>query len=399
MSDVDVMALGRRAEAMIRDLAVISAEEGRITRLYLTREHRRAADRVAGWMSAAGLDVHEDELGTVRGRLPSAGERAGANEARRLLIGSHIDTVIDAGAYDGTLGVVAGILATEHIAKSRGAMPFGIDVLAFGDEEGSRFPAALLCSNAIAGSFDPAVLDVEAVDGITLRDALIAYGKDVRTAPTGSYRPGEALAYVEAHIEQGPVLEAKGEALGIVTAIAAQSRLSVTVVGEAGHAGTVPMRMRRDALAATAEMMAALEAIAADNASDFMVATVGRLAVSPGASNVIPARVVFSVDLRSQSDAVKDGALGASARRCRTSPTGGASPPGSSAFTRRGRRLNDSIMLAPHQAHPMDRLRPCATWPRFGTRCALGTFASAGTQPALLRLAVGILLSWRRAVV
>jgi allantoate deiminase len=309
MDESDPMALGRRAEQMLAALGVISAEEGRLTRLYLTPEHRRAADLVAGWMREAGLDVTEDGLGTVRGRLAPRHADRGANLQRRLLIGSHIDTVLDAGRYDGTLGVVAGILAAEHIARTRGGLAVGVDVLAFGDEEGSRFPATLLCSNAVAGAFDPADLDVTSVDGVTLRDALRIYGKDPSAPGSHRYEPGEAIGYVEVHIEQGPVLEDAGEALGVVTAIAAQSRLSVTVFGEAGHAGTVPMALRRDALAAAAEMMAALESIARSHADDFMVATVGRITAQPGASNVIPGRVAFSVDLRSQTDAVRNEAL------------------------------------------------------------------------------------------
>jgi allantoate deiminase len=309
MPEIDVHALGTRAKAMIDALAAITAEPGRITRLYLTPEHRRAADLIAQWMAAAGLSVSEDGLGTVRGRLPARAEIEGANGARRLLIGSHIDTVIDAGAYDGTLGVVAGILAAEHVARTRGAMPFGIDVLAFGDEEGSRFPFALGCSSALAGAWDPAWLRVRSFDGTTLTDALRAYGKEPARAGQEAYDPAEAAAYVEVHIEQGPVLEAEGEALGVVTAIAAQSRLSLTLTGEAGHAGTVPMALRRDALAAAAEIILALEAIARAGSADFTVGTVGKLAVSPGASNVVPGQVELSVDLRSQTSANRDAAL------------------------------------------------------------------------------------------
>ena len=146
MSAPDPEALGARAEAMIAELGAISAEPGRLVRLFLTPEHRRAADLVAGWMRAAGLSVSEDALGTVRGRFGSA--------KRRLLIGSHIDTVIDAGKYDGPLGVIAGILAAEHFARAKAELPFGIDVLAFGDEEGSRFPATLTSSSACAGVFE-----------------------------------------------------------------------------------------------------------------------------------------------------------------------------------------------------------------------------------------------------
>jgi allantoate deiminase len=309
MTELDPHLLGTRAKAMIDALASISADPGRITRLFLTPEHRRAADLVGRWMAAAGLSVSEDGLGTVRGRLPGRGERGGANGARRLLIGSHLDTVIDAGAYDGTLGVIAGILAAEHVSRTRGAMTFGIDVLAFGDEEGSRFPFALGCSSAVAGAWDEGWLDARSFDGTSLRDALRRYGKEPTAAGQEAYDPDEAAAYVEVHIEQGPVLEAQGEALGIVTAIAAQSRLSVALTGEAGHAGTVPMALRRDALAAAAEISLALEAIAREGAADFTVGTVGRLAVSPGASNVVPGEVELSVDLRSQTDAVRDRAL------------------------------------------------------------------------------------------
>ena len=307
MAEGGFLALGREAERMIRELARISAEEGRLVRLYLTPEHRRAADLVGRWMGEAGLEVGEDALGTVKGRLqPAAG---GRNAAKRLLIGSHIDTVIDAGAYDGTLGVIAGVLAVREIVRRHGRMPFGIDVLAFGDEEGSRFPVTLLSSGAIAGRFDPAALNVESVDGIRLEDALRRYGKDPAEIGKAAYDPEEAAAYVEVHIEQGPVLEQAGEALGVVTAIAGQSRHTVTVVGEAGHAGTVPMALRHDALAAAAEITLALERLARRHVDDFMVGTVGRISVAPGASNVIPARAVFSVDLRSQTDAKRLDAL------------------------------------------------------------------------------------------
>ena len=301
MADLDPVELGQKAEAMIRALAMISAEEGRITRLYLTPEHRRAADLVAQWMADAGLSVSEDALGTVRGRLEGPG--------KRLLIGSHIDTVNDAGAYDGTFGVIAGILAAAHFQAAGRVLPFGLDVLAFGDEEGSRFPATLLCSSAVAGHFDAETLAVESVDGVRLEDALRAYGKDPALIGEAAYGPDEVRAYVEAHIEQGPVLERADEALGVVTAIAGQSRLIVTVIGEAGHAGTVPMTIRRDALVAAAEMTLALEALARDHGDDFMVGTVGKIAAAPGTANVIPARVSFTVDLRSQSDSVRLAAL------------------------------------------------------------------------------------------
>ena len=301
MTALDPEALGARAYAMIAELATISAEPNRLVRLFLTPEHRRAADLVATWMQAAGLSVSEDALGTLRGRLGSA--------RRRLLIGSHLDTVIDAGKYDGPLGVIAGILAAEPFARAKAKLPFGIDVLAFGDEEGSRFPATVTSSSACAGVFEQEALALADANGVTLAAAMRAYGKNPHDIPAAAYRPQDAAAYVEVHIEQGPVLEAKGEPLGIVTGIVGQTRLRVTVAGEAGHAGTVPMNLRRDAFAGTAEMALALEAIAREHPEDGMVGTVGRIEASPGAVNIIPGRVVFTVDLRALTDALRTAAV------------------------------------------------------------------------------------------
>lgn len=293
--------LGARAEAMLAELAAFSDDDANLTRLYLSPAHRAAADHVAGWMRAAGLDVGFDALGTARGRLkPTAPGRAGN---RRLLIGSHIDTVVNAGRYDGMLGVVAGILAAEEIRARGIELPFGVDVLAFGDEEGVRFPTTLVSSSAVAGCLVPSDLDARDADGVPLRDALLAFGGDPEAIASAAYAREEALAYLEVHIEQGPVLEAEGLPIGIVTSIAGQSRFSVTVAGEAGHAGTVPMLLRRDALAASAEMMLAIEDVARDGQAHQMVATVGRLTARPGAVNVIPAEVIFTLDIRADADA------------------------------------------------------------------------------------------------
>jgi len=293
----DAKALGARAEAMIAELGAISSEPGRLVRLFLTPEHRRAADLVAGWMRAAGLTVSEDALGTMRGRFGDA--------KQRLLIGSHIDTVIDAGKYDGPLGVIAGILAAEQFARAKEELPFGIDVLAFGDEEGSRFPVTLTSSSACAGVFDNGELASAGANGVTVAEALRAYGKDPKDIGAAAYRSDEAAGYIEVHIEQGPVLESKGEPLGIVTGIVGQVRLRVTVTGEAGHAGTVPMKLRHDAYAGAAEMALALEKIAREHPEDGMVGTVGRIEAVPGAVNIIPGRVLFTVDLRSLTDALR----------------------------------------------------------------------------------------------
>jgi allantoate deiminase len=278
-----IASLGARAETMVNSLGTVSAEPDRLVRLFLTPEHRRAADRVAEWMRAAGLTVSEDALGTVRGRLEGAGKK-------RLLIGSHIDTVINAGIYDGPFGVIAGILAAEHFRAKR--LPFGIDVLAFGDEEGSRFPATLSSSAACDRN------------GVTLADALHAYGKSPDDIAAAAYARDEAAAYVEVHIEQGPVLEARKQPLGVVTAIIGQTYLNVEFLGEAGHAGTVPMLLRRDALAGAAEAMLLGETLARETKGE-VVATVGRIAVAPGATNVIPANVVAIFDIRSGSESAR----------------------------------------------------------------------------------------------
>ena len=255
----------------------------------------------------------------MRGRFGSA--------RRRLLIGSHIDTVIDAGKYDGPLGVVAGILAAEHFARAGSELPFGIDVLAFGDEEGSRFPATLTSSSACAGAFESEALATADARRRDARRCAAGLRKKSERHSRAAYRPEDAAGYVEVHIEQGPVLEAKGEPLGIVTGIVGQVRLRVTVTGEAGHAGTVPMNLRHDAYAGAAEMALALETIAREHPDDGMVGTVGRIEAAPGAVNIIPGRVLFTVDLRSLTDAAAHrghraicGRSGAHRRRHAASP-------------------------------------------------------------------------------
>ncbi len=301
MADVDPQNLGERAERMLLALGAISAEPRRLNRQFLTPEHRRAADLVGTWMKAAGLDVSEDALGTVRGHWASAGLMAGRNTGKRLLIGSHIDTVIDAGLYDGNLGVVAGILAAEHFAKAGRRLPFALDVLAFGDEEGVRFPATLNSSRAVAGVFRPAALELKDANGVTLREAVTRFGKDPADIAGAAFSPEEVAGYIELHIEQGPVLENRNQPLGVVTAIAGQSYLSVELMGEAGHAGTVPMMMRRDALAGAAEIILQAELMARDT-SGAVVATVGVVTISAPATNVIAGHVVLIVDIRSGSD-------------------------------------------------------------------------------------------------
>lgn len=298
MADVDPQSLGKRADAMIRTLGSISAEPNRLIRAFLTPEHRAAADLVAKWMRTAKLDVSEDALGTVRGHWPGEGKK-------RLLIGSHIDTVVEAGMFDGPLGVVAGILAAEYFALSQRKLAFGIDVLAFGDEEGVRFPATLASSMACAGHFDAEGLQMIDSNGVTLREAITKYGKLVADIPAAIYPREVAAAYIEVHIEQGPVLEYRNQPLGVVTAIAGQTYLKIEFMGEAGHAGTVPMMLRRDALAGAAEAILLAEQLARETRGE-VLATVGRINVPAAASNVVAGKVALVADIRSGSDKARN---------------------------------------------------------------------------------------------
>jgi hydantoinase/carbamoylase family amidase len=291
-------ALMRRLDA----LAQLTDEPGRLTRLFLSPAHRRAVDLVSGWMAEAGMSVWLDAAGSVRGRYDGA-----TADAPALILGSHIDTVRDAGRYDGNLGVVLAIAVVAALHARGERLPFAIEVAAFGDEEGVRFPSTLLGSRALAGRFDPAVLTGEDVDGVSLEAALRGFGLDPAQIPAAAFAPDKALAYVEAHIEQGPVLEAQDKALGVVTAINGASRLRVTLTGEAGHAGTTPMRLRRDALAGAAEMILSVER--RGGADPDLVATVGVIGAEPGAVNVIPGRCVFTLDLRAPDDELRLRAL------------------------------------------------------------------------------------------
>jgi len=279
----------RRAE-----LATLSDTPGALTRLFLSPAHKRAVSLVEGWMREAGLETHMDAIGNL------VGQKGGG---KKLLLGSHIDTVRDAGWYDGNFGVLAAIEAVQ----AAGDLPYGIEIIAFGDEEGVRFPQTLAGSRAVAGTFDPAALAGRDADGISMGEALAAFGGDSGAIAALARNPTDVLGYVELHIEQGPVLEAENLAVGIVTAINGASRFAVVVTGNAGHAGTVPMPMRRDALAAASEMVLAVEAVG--RSTPDLVATVGALAVHPGAPNSVPGVVKFSIDVRAPADATRHEAV------------------------------------------------------------------------------------------
>lgn len=268
---------------------------------YLTPAHAAARDQLAAWMGEAGMATSVDPAGNLIGRYP------GTADGPALLIGSHIDSVRDAGAFDGPLGILLGVECVAALNARGERPPFPIEVIAFGDEEGSRFPAAMLTSRALASALDPKALEIRDAQGVWLADALADFGLDAASFAEARRPPGSVLAYLEAHIEQGPQLEAEGLPVGIVTAIAGQRRLAATFTGMAGHAGTSSMALRRDALTAAAEAVLAVEQVAREGRAD-LVATVGRLRVAPGATNVIPGLVKFSIDVRAGADEDRDAA-------------------------------------------------------------------------------------------
>ena len=296
--------LGERPIARCNVLGAVPFSEDHdfLNRPYLTESHRKTLELVRMWMIAAGMSVRLDPLGNLIGRYDGLHPNAPA-----LLIGSHIDTVRNGGRYDGALGVMLGIECVEALNKAGRRHPFAIEVIAFGDEEGSRFPASMLCSRGIAAGVGPEALDLEDADGVSLRQALMDFGLDPTDIGKAARRPGEVLAYVEAHIEQGPVLEAHDLAIGVVTGIAAQLRLKARFIGVAGHAGTSPMGLRRDAIACAAAAVLAIEEICTAGAPDLR-GTVGRFLPKTAAYNVLAGEVEMGIDLRAASRAVRDAA-------------------------------------------------------------------------------------------
>jgi allantoate deiminase len=277
-------------------LAECTEEPGRIVRPFATDAMRCAHRHVEEWLRAAGMTVHRDNIGNLRGRYEGTGSST-------LLLGSHLDSVRDAGKYDGPLGVMVAIAAVQRLHDEGRRLPFGLEVLAFADEEGVRFGTTYLGSRAVAGQLGADDLQRTDKDGITIAEAIRAFGGDPsRIADDAISREG-LLGYCEVHIEQGPILEAMALPVGVVRAIAGQDRLVVTFTGESGHAGTVPMDRRRDALVVAAMFVIAVEHEARTH--EGVVATVGRLEVRPGGTNVIPGEVGLSVDVRHADDAIR----------------------------------------------------------------------------------------------
>src|SRR3954447_17502293 len=283
-------------------LAACTEEPGRLTRRFATPALAAAGDLVLGWMRAAAMELRRDAIGNVIGRW----EPPGGAPAGTLLLGSHLDTVVDAGRYDGMLGVLVALACVERLSDD---VPFAIEVYGFADEEGVRYGTAYLGSSVVAGAFDPAALRRRDADGVAMADAIAALGGAPAALVDARRDAGGLLGYVEVHIGQGPVLEAEDLPVGVVTGIAGQTRAEVAFGGVAGHAGTVPMALRRDALVAAAEWVVAVEHHARSH--EGLVATVGELRVEPGASNVIPARAAASLDVRHLDDAAREAAVGA----------------------------------------------------------------------------------------
>lgn len=284
----------RAAEAVrrCRVLAGCTEEPDAITRTFLSPPMRQVHAHVTQWMTAAGMSVAVDHAGNIRGRYPGT-----ASGAAILFVGSHLDSVPRAGAFDGVLGVMLGIALVESLGGRR--LPFALEIVGFSEEEGVRFCVPFIGSRALAGTLDRDTLDRRDGSGRTVADAIREYGLDPDRVSEAAV-DGDAIGYLEFHIEQGPVLDARGLPLGVVSRISGQTRLVVTFTGSAAHAGTTPMTLRRDALAGAAEWIAAVER-AASQVPD-LVATVGRIEVRPNAANVIAGRCDLTLDVRHWDD-------------------------------------------------------------------------------------------------
>ena len=285
----------QRADA----LAGCSAEAGRITRVAYSPAMRCANNLVAGWMREAGLSVREDAAGNLIGR-----HDARHPGAKTLLIGSHLDSVRDAGRYDGPLGVLVAIACVQKLHDAGERLPFAIEVVGFCDEEGVRFQTTYLGSRALAGTLAAADLARVDAQGVSIAEAMRRFGGNPEHLELARREARELIGYVEVHIEQGPVLDRMALPVGVVTGIVGQTRATLTFTGRAGHAGTTPPGFRQDALAGAAHMILLVETLM--HREPGLLATVGQIEIQPGASNVIPGVARLTVDLRHADDAVRE---------------------------------------------------------------------------------------------
>lgn len=287
---------------MLDKLGRVSDEPARLTRTFLSPAMDRANQLVGGWMREAGFSVREDGVGNLIGRLESTAPRA-----KTLLLGSHLDTVRNAGRFDGALGVLLPIVALGELGKRNVALPFHVEVLGFSEEEGIRFAGAYIGSKAYTGQLRASDLKLRDARGLSLREVIESHSGRSFNLPKAAHRKSNLLGYFEVHIEQGPVLESKNLAVGVVSAIASQARGRLIFRGKAGHAGTTPMKLRRDALVGAAEFVVLAENFAA--ARPPLVATVGTLNVPAGAANVIPGETMLTLDVRHPDDGCCDAAV------------------------------------------------------------------------------------------
>jgi allantoate deiminase len=301
-----------RIIARCREIAACTEVPGEITRLFLTPPMHDVHALLRDWMEAAGMTVRIDAIGNLRGFWPGL-----VPGSPRLLIGSHLDTVPNAGAFDGILGVVLGVAIVEELRGN--LLPFAIEVIGFSEEEGMRFSKPFLGSLALVGKLDANTLARTDRSGVSVRQAIDDYGLDPTQLPAAALAK-ETFAYLEFHIEQGPMLESENIALGIVEALVGQTRMELIFTGQANHAGTTPMHLRHDAIAAAAEWIVAVEDHA--NSHNGLVATVGKVEASPGAGNVIAGQVIASLDVRHADDRVREASVLAILRLAETAATG-----------------------------------------------------------------------------
>jgi allantoate deiminase len=295
--------LARQAFDRCGEAAEYSENPGEVTRTFCSPAMARLHGALRGWMESAGMKCRLDAAGNLLGRW----DTSTVPDAAALIVGSHLDTVPNGGRYDGMLGVLLGVALVTAIARSGTRLPFALEVVGFSEEEGVRFGTPFIGSRALIGDCDQVLLDRADAAGISVRAALESFGCNPKNMTTAEMHSAQVVGFLEAHIEQGPMLQDHRLPLGVVTAIAGQTRARVRFLGTAGHAGTVPMQSRRDALAAAAEWISNVETVGRDTGG--LVATVGAVEVIPGAVNVIPGEVRVSLDIRHADDAVRTAAF------------------------------------------------------------------------------------------
>lgn len=289
---------GQKIFTLLEEAAKYSEPGPGVTRVLGSAEHKALLPELEKWMQDAGLQTHLDAAGNLIGRFSSS-----VPSDKTFIIGSHQDTVIQGGKYDGMLGIIAPLMALKELHEEKVSIPCNVELIAFSDEEGVRFPTTLIGSSPLAGRFDMKNLNLKDKDGITLKQALLEIGGRPDEIPELVRDPEKTVGYLEMHIEQGPVLESEGLPVGIVSAITGIERHSVTIEGQAGHAGTIPMELRKDALVGAAEIVGMVDRICKEN--DKMVGVVGSLNVTPNAVNVVPGKVELTIELRSPESQIR----------------------------------------------------------------------------------------------